>query len=425
MKKALVASLILLIFSIGFIRTAFADSTLLPSPGWHLSGNNGDSQMYHNIPSNSLIGMTTMTITYDLHGYAFKSYGWDASAIIIDQNGQWRYIALKDYGVDGRNGQQTVNIPLSAFTGLNLTQPVGTLHTRFWHSGSWQVDIYSISVSGPVTPTPTPTISATPTISPTSGPTPTGIPNPNRPDHTVVVVEENQTFQNVLRTGYFTTLANQGALMVNSKSLTHPSQASYFQLFSGSTQGIIDDTCPPPGSPYSTNNLGNQLLTNAMSFKGYAENQPTTNARTNCSVNTPWDNNHVPWLHFSNIPSGSQLNYTSFPTDYSTLPTVSFVIPNKDHDAHDGTIQQAADWLQTNIEPYRAWAMTNNSLLIVTFDEDDDTADNTIYTVFTGPMIKKGIYNNQINHYNVLSTIEDLYGLPHLNTASGITNIFN
>jgi hypothetical protein len=35
--------------------------------------------------------------------------------------------------------------PCSAF-GLDLTQPVGTLHTRFWHGGPFTVDITSIVV---------------------------------------------------------------------------------------------------------------------------------------------------------------------------------------------------------------------------------------------------------------------------------------
>jgi hypothetical protein len=263
----------------------------------------------------------------------------------------------------------------------------------------------------------------TPTATPTSTPTPTPSVNPNRPDHIVVVIEENQKLQDVLKVDYFTYLASQGAFLVNDHALTHPSQPNYMALFSGSTQGITDDTCPPPNSPYSTNNLGNQLLINMFSFIGYAENMPST-PRTNCTNINGWDNNHTPWLHFSNLAATTSAVFTSFPTNYATLPTISFVIPNLNNNAHDGTIQQASDWLKTNIETYRQWTMIHNSLLIVTFDEDDQTADNTIYTVFLGQKIRKGIYNESVNHYNILSTIEDLYSLPHLNSAQGIIDIF-
>jgi acid phosphatase len=41
------------------------------------------------------------------------------------------------------------------------------------------------------------------------------------------------------------------------------------------------------------------------------------------------------------------------------------------HKLHDGTIKQGDDWLKNNINAYAQWAKTNNSLLIVTWDEDD------------------------------------------------------
>lgn len=82
-----------------------------------------------------------LRITYNLHG--LKALGGDASAIIFDQNG-WQYISLSNYGKNGFNGVQTVDIPLSAFSGLNLNANVGTLHTRFWYNKSFVVDIKSI-----------------------------------------------------------------------------------------------------------------------------------------------------------------------------------------------------------------------------------------------------------------------------------------
>jgi hypothetical protein len=54
-------------------------------------------------------------------------------------------------------------------------------------------------------------------------------------------------------------------------------------------------------------------------------------------------------------------------------------------------------------------------LLIVTWDEDSDKAkeNNRIVTLFVGPMVKAGRSDQRITHYNVLRTIEDLYGLSH------------
>jgi hypothetical protein len=69
------------------------------------------------------------------------------------------------------------------------------------------------------------------------------------------------------------------------------------------------------------------------------------------------------------------------------------------------------------------WAKTNNSLLIVTFDEDQGTSTNHIATVFVGPMVKPGQYSEHINHYNVLRTLEAIYGLPYAGKSSSVKTI--
>ncbi len=417
-RRNVILLIVLFVEMFFLMRPVFADTQLLTSP-WKLSSSGGSSQVYQSVPSNVLSGMSNLTLTYDLHGLcALKG---DASAIIIDQSG-WKYVALASYGQNCKNGQQTVTIPLANFKDissgvlLDTTKPLtGSFHARFWNSTTFTVDIYSATLSSSV-----PNSSASPTSSPTAAPTAT--PNSKGPAHTVIVVEENHQLQQLLGTGYFTTLANQGALMVQSYGIAHPSQPNYLALFSGSTQGVTSNTCPPPGSPYSTNNLGTQLISSGFSFVGYAESQPV-DPLANCLL-SPFVAHHVPWLFFSNIPSSSKKTMNDFPTNFDNLPTVSFVIPNNDNNTHDGSIAQGAAWLQSKLDVYKQWAMNNNSLLIVTTDEDDDFGDNLVYTVFVGPMIKPGIYNETINHYNVLSTVEDLYGLPHLNSAPGITDIF-
>ena len=90
------------------------------------------------------------------------------------------------------------------------------------------------------------------------------------------------------------------------------------------------------------------------------------------------------------------------------------------------------DWLRTHIEPYRQWAMTHNSLLIVTWDEDEDdytpvkSVDgaivaklylNHIPTIMAGERVIPGAYAQRIDHYSLLHTIEDFYGLAPLTEA--------
>ena len=75
------------------------------------------------------------------------------------------------------------------------------------------------------------------------------------------------------------------------------------------------------------------------------------------------------------IDSASNLRFANFPTDHSRLPTVSVVIPDLDHDMHNGAVQDSIPvgdaWLQQNLDAYYQLAKKHNSLLIITFDEND------------------------------------------------------
>ena len=81
-------------------------------------------------------------------------------------------------------------------------------------------------------------------------------------------------------------------------------------------------------------------------------------------------------------------------------------------------IQAGDRWLQTHLDAYVQWAQQHNSLLIVTWDEDNGKEHNRIATLFVGPMVRAGRYGQRITHYNVLRTIEDLYGLSHYGASA-------
>ncbi|MGZ4133916.1 MAG: alkaline phosphatase family protein [Tumebacillaceae bacterium] len=244
-----------------------------------------------------------------------------------------------------------------------------------------------------------------------------------RPDHVVVVMEENHSYSEIIGSSsapYINSLANSGAKFTNSHGVEHPSQPNYLDIFSGSNQGVTSDTTPYTFT--TTNNLGSKLIAAGLTFGGYSEDMPSV-GYTGSNYNKYY-RKHNPWVDFTNIPSSANMPFTStyWPTDFSNLPTVSFVIPNQNDDMHDGTIAAADTWLKNNLDSYVQWAKTHNSLLIVQWDEDDNSANNQIPTIFVGPMVKQGSYSENINHYNVLRTIEDMYGLPYVgNSATAAT----
>lgn len=239
-------------------------------------------------------------------------------------------------------------------------------------------------------------------------------------DHIVLVMFENKASSQITSSSapYFTSLAGQGAAFTQSYAITHPSQPNYIALFSGATQGVTSDSCP---KTFAADNLGAQLIGAGLSFKGYSESMPSA-GYTGCSSGT-YQRKHNSWVDFSNVPAASNLTFASFPTDYSTLPTVSFVTPNMCNDMHDCSIATGNTWLQSKLDGYAQWAKTHNSLLIVTFDEDNRLALNRVHTTFVGAHVNVGSYSAKITHYTVLRTLEAAYGLPALGGAANVSPI--
>jgi len=307
-------------------------------------------------------------------------------------------------------------------------------------------------------------------------------------DHIVIVIEENHSFGDIIGNSgapNINALAAAGANIINdpltdpsgsmtgSHAVRHPSQPNYLELFSGSNQGTIQDGHPgSTGEPFSsvppftTPNLGAQLRNAGFNFATYSQGLPSVGF--DGDSNGAYQRKHNPVANWMNdisptanqLPSSVNLPFTAFqeiansPGGFANLPTISFVVPDQDNDMHDGTIQQADDWLKENIiDTYLPWAMAHNSLLVVTWDEDgDNTASNQIPTIFAGAHVRPGDYteanlnaNNPhvgsptdpgiqtptgtaMNHYNVLATIQDIYGLPHIGGSinrRSVTDVFD
>lgn len=232
-----------------------------------------------------------------------------------------------------------------------------------------------------------------------------------RPDHIVIVVEENKGYSQVIGNPdapYINALAQHGALFTHSYGVTHPSQPNYLALFSGTTRGIGSNACP---LALKGENLANALIEKGLSFVSYAESLPEAGFE-GCRYGA-YMRKHNPVANWEEL-AASNRPFTAFPQDFSQLPTVALVIPDLRNDMHDGSIEQGDAWLAQNIESYAQWAMTHNSLLIVTFDEDDGREGNHIATIFVGERVKPGKPAQRINHYTLLRTFSEMYGLSLL-----------
>lgn len=244
-------------------------------------------------------------------------------------------------------------------------------------------------------------------------------------DHIVVVVEENHGYSQIIgnpAAPFINSLASSGALMTNSFGITHPSQPNYLHLFSGSDQGVTDNSTP---HTFNTANLGSVLAAAGRTFAGYSESLPSSSfTGDNAGGADGYWRKHNPWINFSNLdPNSTNLPFTDFPADFTQLPNVAFVIPNQGNDMHNGTIAIGDAWLQANLGAYILWAQTHNSLFILTFDEDNSAENNHIVTLFAGANVKTGLYAQTVNHYDLLRTIEDLNGTAYAGASANANTI--
>jgi hypothetical protein len=238
------------------------------------------------------------------------------------------------------------------------------------------------------------------------------------PDHIVVVMEENHSYGDIIGSSdapYINGLAQHGANFTDAHGVAHPSEPNYLGIFAGSTFGLASDACP---QSYNAANLGSELLAANKTFVGYSESLPATGF-TGCSDSSGvYARKHNPWVNFTNVPASSNQPFANFPSDFTQLPTVAFVIPNLQDDMHDGTVAMGDSWLQSNLNAYAQWASNHNSLLIIAWDEDDGSAINQVPLIIMGAHVHPGQYGETVTHYGVLRTIEAIYGLPYTAQAS-------
>jgi len=298
------------------------------------------------------------------------------------------------------------------------------------------------------TPPPPP---AAPTILQAARPAPVWPAFLPRYDHVLIVVEENKDYEQIIgnpAAPYINRLAREGALLTRMFGEEHNSEGNYFWLFSGDNHNV-GFTDQVPRVKFTDSNLGAALIAKGLSFKGYSESLPAIGSEVDvtppgCHYPCLYGRKHVPWITFANVPNGptvgtsSNLRFADFPVDYNQLPTVAFVIPDQEHDMHNGTPQEAVPagdrWLAQNLDRYYQWAKSHNSLLMVTFDENDNlaanlhgltdpavaqdgsvqrrSAQNRIATIFAGAHVKPGYREPApFTHVNLLRSLEAMYGL--------------
>jgi len=253
--------------------------------------------------------------------------------------------------------------------------------------------------------------------------------------HVVLVVEENHSFDAVITRGgmpYLKSLAERYTLLTNYYGNHHPSIGNYFMMTTGQTISTNDGYNGTV--PYD--NLISQLVTANKTWKAYGDSLPEQgyiggNER-------PYVKKHFPIAYFENVRNDPAQRKNLVPAEQfiadlrtQGLPDFSMLIPNLDHDAHDGSLKEADDWLRRYIEPLLANPdFQKDGILIVTFDEsvksDPDHGGGHITTVVIGPLAKEHFADATFyQHESLFATLEQILGLPRLKLVENVAAIEN
>jgi hypothetical protein len=274
---------------------------------------------------------------------------------------------------------------------------------------------------------------------------------------------ENQYRGYVLGNPYLRRLARQGIQLGNYFGVMHPSQTNYIASIAGYLCNVTSDERPPLLADRTIVDLIEEAP-GRIRWKGYMESY--------VPAATPWAPDftpqdaypyfikHNPFSSFSLIVRSKERwqridNEAGLFTDLlnGEFPEYAWFTPNIWSDGHwiNGTkvnpkprapilIDQIACWLEGFFARLRFPGPDSHlpprTLVVVTFDESDFEEDyqphiassydgpNQVYTVLLADCIEPGFEEEGYNHYSLLRTVEQNFGLGHLGKNDAGANWF-
>jgi acid phosphatase len=146
---------------------------------------------------------------------------------------------------------------------------------------------------------------------------------------------------------------------------------------------------------------------------------------------------HNPWTYYAGASSRASCKRWDVPagtpsggalrTDIrnGTLPNVGLLIPNMCHDGHDCPLSTADGWLHGWLPivmagpDYKAGRLA----IVVTFDEDDYSAANSVLTTVVSPYTHHVVSGEAYTHYSWTHYVEQLIGSAALNNAGSAPSL--
>ena len=242
----------------------------------------------------------------------------------------------------------------------------------------------------------------------------------------------------------------------------------------GSTRPMCDHAAEPGYVEHTVHapHLGDQLIQAGLSWKGYFENLPTPGSMATTASDPGFDNGtrktalyaskHSGFMNFADVqadPDRAQriVGFDQLRSDLASgeVPSFALIVPNQCNEMHGlhgdgvpadcesanklGLIQRGdkvVGELVASIQASPAWKDAGDTAIVITFDESGDKGREGCCGVtpeatsnFGGGQIPTVVITNHgphgvkdptpYNHYSLLRTLEDAFGLPgHLAHAA-------
>jgi hypothetical protein len=244
---------------------------------------------------------------------------------------------------------------------------------------------------------------------------PTPVPSPaTSPSYVFLIVMENRSYSQAIASRYVSQLAAQYGIATDYHGVSHPSLPNYLALTSGTTWGIADDGF----HPLPAGGLGTQLTNAGIDWRAYMEGM------TNGCFHSPYPYalKHNPFAYYGSVCPSQVVPFSQFATDMSgNVPRFAWITPDLCHDGHDCSSAVADAWLSQTVPMIlgtNAWQ--DNGVLVITWDEGEDSA-NSVLTLVIRPNPLVHSSSRPYDHYSLLATVEDQLGVARLGMAAQAT----
>ncbi len=251
--------------------------------------------------------------------------------------------------------------------------------------------------------------------------------------HVYVIVMENHEYSSIVGSSsapYLNGLIAQYGLATNYDAVSHPSEPNYLALFSGSTQGVTDDgTYNLAGT-----NLADQVAAHQRTWRVFAQNVPL-GCYTGASASGGPDGSgsyarkHEPAISFTDISGNAArcANIVNFSQFDPAAANYELIVPNLCNDMHDCSVATGDSFLKGFVPSILASpAFRTGGVLFITWDEGTTNlgGGGHVATLVIGPGVRAGFKSAVAHdHYSLVRTIEDAWGLGCLNQACSANDL--